>query len=112
MINAVPLFEITDWNKRERCLKCDSVLILQHDGSTHTCDIAHHHETVDQAIKKLHQHLNYALNNYHRRVRLIVGGGRIKDEVEGLLHFYQQQQYIVSYAMGSKNAGEINVIIR
>ena len=112
MGKTIPVFEITDWNKNDRCLKCDSVLILQHDGSTHTCDIAHGKETVDQAMAKLNQHLNQAINNYTRRLRLIVGGGLIKEEVQGLLYFYQQQQYIVSYSLDSRNAGVINVIIR
>jgi len=112
MMNSIPVFDITDWNINERCLKCDAVLILQSDGSTHTCDIAHGNETVDQALAKLHQHLNFAINNYTRRVRLIVGGGLIKEEVQGLLYFYQQQGYIVSYAVDSRNAGTINVNIR
>jgi hypothetical protein len=36
----------------------------------------------------------------------------IKEEVLGLLYFYQQQGYIVSYAVDSRNAGTINIIIR
>ena len=112
MINSIPVFDITDWNKKDRCLKCDDALILQSDGSTHTCDIAHGNETVDQAMSKLHLHLNHAINNYTHRVRLIVGGGLIKEEVLGLLYFYQQQGYIVSYAVDSRNAGTINVNIR
>jgi hypothetical protein len=50
MINSIPVFDITDWNKHDRCLKCDAVLILQHNGSTHNCDIAHGRETVDKAM--------------------------------------------------------------
>ena len=112
MMNSIPVFDITDWNESDRCLKCDAVLIRQSDGSTHTCDIAHNHETVDQALAKLHQQLNFAINNYTQRLRLIVGGGRINEEVQGLLYFYQQQGYIVSYAVDSRNAGTINIIIR
>jgi len=112
MMNSIPAFDITDWNRNDRCLKCDDVLILQHDGSTHTCDIAHNHEKVDQAMSKLHRHLNDAINSYTRRVRFIVGGGRIRDEVLGLLTFYQQQGYIVSYSVEGNNAGAVSVIVR
>jgi len=112
MMNSIPVFDITDWNRDDRCLKCDAVLILQHDGSTQHVDIAHGGETVDKAVEKLHQHLNAAINTNTRRVRVIVGGGLIKEEVQGLLYFYQQQRYIASYAVESNNAGVISVLIR
>ncbi|MDG2176420.1 MAG: hypothetical protein P8M72_09880 [Gammaproteobacteria bacterium] len=112
MFNSIPVFDITDWNKEDQCLKCESVLILQHDGSTQMVDIAHGRETVDKAMSKLHQHLNDAINNYTQRLRLIVGGGLIKDEVLGLLYYYQEQRYIVSYSVESNNTGAISVILR
>ena len=60
------------------CPKCDEQLETQTDGSGLTVDIAHHGETIREALEKME-----TLVDQHRRapthyLRLIVGGDRIR----------------------------------
>ena len=94
------------------CPKCDDALFLQSDGSTLTRDIAHQGETLDRAVEKLDVTLQSAWAGYARAVRLIVGGGRIRDEILGQLRHYQDRGYIRDFATDSRNPGAITVVLR
>lgn len=95
-----------------RCIKCDANLYMQSDGSCLTGDIAHQQETVSKALQKLDAILVAAWSGYYRSVRLIVGGGRIREEVLGQLHHYQQLDRLQAYREESPNRGAILVTLR
>src|SRR5690554_3654867 len=69
------------------CPKCDGRLFRQSDGSVLTRDIAHGGETVVEALAKLDDSLEQAWRGYCRALRVIVGGGLIREEVLGQLHY-------------------------
>lgn len=103
---------LEDLPPRLQCLKCDSDLFAQSDGSCLTRDIAHGHETVPQALRKLDMALLEAWRSTARDLRLIVGGGVIRREVLGQLHYYQGSGYLAGYAEESPNHGAVLVKIR
>lgn len=94
------------------CPKCDSELLAQDDGSTLTEDIAHQGETVAQALAKLERVLDAALAGYCRDVRLVVGGGSIRDEVIGHLRFLEAEGLIRSFREEGRNRGAVVVRVR
>lgn len=94
------------------CLKCDDDLLLQSDGSVITRDIAHQHETLHQAVVKMDDMLQQAWEGYARGVRLIVGGGRIREEILSQCQYYLDQGYITSYTVERPNTGAILVYLR
>lgn len=94
------------------CQKCDSNLYVQSDGSILTCDIAHQHETVSKALQKLEAALVDAWQSNCQQLRLIVGGGVIRRDVLGQLHYYQGNGYLLSYTEESPNRGAVLVRIR
>jgi hypothetical protein len=94
------------------CLKCDDDLLSQSDGSIITRDIAHHHETLEQALDKMDDVLQQAWAGYARGIRLIVGGGRIREAVLSQCRYYHDQDYIESYAVEGANQGAILVYLR
>lgn len=94
------------------CIKCDSALYRQSDGSTLTVDIAHHQETVAQALEKMDHALNAAWQGYERGVRLVVGGGAIRDAVLGELMFQRQAGRILGFRQESPNRGAVLVTLR
>jgi len=94
------------------CPKCDASLYLQGDGSCLTRDIAHQHETVARALDKLDETLLNAWQGYGSTLRLIVGGGLIREQVLGQLHFCRQQGRILGYREESPNKGAILVTLR
>jgi len=97
---------------RIHCSKCDASLYLQHDGSCLTRDIAHQHETVIKALAKLDQLLTDGWRGYWQSLRIIVGGGLIREQVLGQLHYYQGQGLLRSYREESPNRGAIVVQLR
>lgn len=97
---------------QQACLKCDSDLYAQHDGSCLTRDIAHQHETIERALQKLEATIIAAWEGQYRTMRLIVGGGVIRSAVLGQLQHYQQQGLLRSCAEESPNRGAILVQIR
>jgi hypothetical protein len=103
---------LEDLPPRLQCLKCDSELFAQSDGSCLTRDIAHGHETVPQALRKLDTALLEAWRSSARDLRLIVGGGVIRREVLGQLHYYRSCGYLLDYAEESPNHGAVLVRIR
>ena len=95
-----------------KCLKCDEELLTQSDGSIVTRDIAHQQETLQQALNKMDDVLQQAWEGYERGVRLIVGGGRIREEVLSQCQYYLDQDYIESYSAEPSNYGAILVCLR
>jgi hypothetical protein len=103
---------LEDLPARLQCLKCDSDLFAQSDGSCLTRDIAHRHETVAQALRKLDSALVEAWQSCAGELRLVVGGGVIRRDVLGQLHYYRGCGYLLDYAEESPNHGAILVKIR
>jgi hypothetical protein len=112
MVVAVADFDLEAVPPLLRCVKCDANLYLQSDGSCLTVDIAHQQETVSRALRKLDALLLEAWQGYYRSIRIIVGGGRIRAEVLGQLHHYQQQRRLLAYREESPNRGAIVVTLR
>jgi hypothetical protein len=94
------------------CHKCDQNVYQQHDGSCLTRDIAHNHETIKQALQKLDTILLECWQAYCQSLRLIVGGGVIREHILGQLHYYQQQHRLISFKEESPNRGAIVVRLR
>ena len=94
------------------CPKCDAVLSEQTDGSTLSCDIAHHGERVSDALTKLDDLLEEAKYGVTAQLRLIVGSGLIRDEVNAVLGTYLFRNEILSYEQDGRNTGSIIVRIR
>jgi hypothetical protein len=95
-----------------RCPKCDASLYLQGDGSCLTRDIAHSHETVLKALDKLDATLLSAWQGYCSTVRLIVGGGLIREQVLGQLQHRLGRGQIRAFREESPNKGAILVTLR
>ena len=107
--------EFTEFRDRHvscTCLKCDDELLEQSDGSIITRDIAHQQETVQQALVKMDDVLQQAWEGYARGIRLVVGGGRIREEVLSQCQYYLDQDYIESYSVDHSNYGAILVFLR
>jgi hypothetical protein len=97
---------------RQICIKCDEDIYQQSKGTCLTRDIAHQHETIAKALQKLDEVLVSAWAGYYREFRVIVGGGQIRQQVLGQLHYYQQQHKILSYQEESPNQGALLAVIR
>lgn len=111
MTHSQPPGDIRDRRWEPSCAKCDSPLWSLSDGSTLTGDIAHQHETVAEAQRKFHRLLERAwAESYARSLRLIVGGGTIRDAVLAELHYLRQQGAVLEYK--DENRGVIRVRIR
>lgn len=108
----VPRLNPDDLPPSRICLKCDSDLYSQSDGSVLTRDIAHQQESVKQALAKLGTSLIEAWEGYACSLRLVVGGGLIRREVLGQLAWLQSQGAILDYSEDSPNRGAILVRIR
>ncbi len=94
------------------CRKCDHNVYQQHDGSCLTSDIAHNRETIDKALHKLDALLLEGWQGYYESIRLIVGGGLIREQILGQLHYYQKQHRLLSFKEDSPNRGAILVRLR
>jgi hypothetical protein len=112
METPVVFSEFRDRQMRCLCLKCDDDLLSQSDGSIMTRDIAHHQETLHQASVKMIEVLQQVWEGYARGVRLIVGGGRIREEILSQCEYFLNQGYIKSYSVESSNYGAIVVYLR
>jgi len=110
MLHDIRPLDIRDRASGPECVKCDSPLMEQSDGSTLTMDIAHNHETVPQALSTYEQALDSAWQGYARNVRLVVGGGAIRDAVLGELHFMKQSGTVRD--VSEENRGAVLVRIR
>lgn len=110
MLQPAPSLLISERARQPQCIKCDAPLMDLHDGSTLTLDIAHHHETVAQALDKLDRALARAWQAYARSVRLIVGGGVIRDAVLAELYFMHSKGTVLE--VHEENRGAVLVRIR
>jgi hypothetical protein len=103
--------DIADRHLEPLCVKCDNPLWSQSDGSIVTADIAHQHETVPQALLKFRDSLNRSWQQGHAgHLRLIVGGGLIRDAVLGELYFLRSKGTILDYH--EENRGAVLIRIR
>lgn len=103
--------DIADRAREPVCIKCDSPLFSQSDGSTRTVDIAHHHETVARALDKFEQTLNQVWQQtYAEHLRLIVGGGLIRDAVLAELFFKKSRGTVLGFE--EENRGAVLIKIR
>jgi DNA-directed RNA polymerase subunit RPC12/RpoP len=109
---TAPRFDLDQAPPRLKCPKCDQNLYRQHDGRYLTRDIAHSHETVVRALEKLSDALLDGWRGYYRGVRLIVGGGLIRNEVLGQLRYYEQRGIVRDFREDSPNRGAIVVTLR
>lgn len=94
------------------CLKCDANLYAQHDGSCRTYDIAHSHETVARALRKLDAALLEGWGSHAATLRLVVGGGTIRREILGQLTYYQRLGRLLAFTEDSPNRGAILLRLR
>lgn len=100
-------------NKAENvCPKCDNALDLQHDGSTITVDIAHQGEFVSEALEKMRNEITLARKGVAQSIRLIVGSGKIRDEVMLSLRDLQFRGDIQSFERERNNAGAVLVRLK
>lgn len=99
-------------HEQARCPKCDNLIAAQHDGSTVTIDIAHQGETVRQAIDKLHDSIDATKSGTAQNLRVIVGGGLIRDEVFGMLIALEHSKTIINYRQESPNTGAILIRLK
>lgn len=110
MLNVVNIPDINYKASGLVCAKCDSELMAQGDGTTLTVDIAHHHETVLQALGKFEDALNRVWRSHGSRLRLVVGGGLIREAVLAELYFKRSQGVVLDFS--EENRGAVLVKIR
>ncbi|MEX0740396.1 MAG: hypothetical protein WD071_13720 [Pseudohongiella sp.] len=110
-MNRQPPGEITDRHLEPLCVKCDNPLWSQGDDSTLTADIAHQRETVQEALMKFEVALNRCWQqSYASQLRLIVGGGLIRDAVLGELFFLRSKGTVLDFS--EENRGSILIQVR
>jgi hypothetical protein len=105
-------FALEDAPPRLRCKKCDAELYRQHDGSSLARDIAHHRETTTQALAKLDELLLDGWRGYCRSVRIVVGGGLIREQVLAQLRYYRERGTVREYDEDGRNRGAIVAVLR
>ena len=94
------------------CPKCDNSLSLQHDGSTVTVDIAHQGERVSEALQKMHTEIALARRGVAMQIRLVVGSGRIREEVLLSLRDLEFRGDIIDFEPEAGNAGAVLVRLK
>jgi hypothetical protein len=112
MSTTAARFDLDQAPPKLRCSKCDDELYRQHDGRFLTRDIAHGRETIARAMEKLDELLLEGWRGYSRGVRVVVGGGLIRDEVLGQLRYYRERGIVSSFREDSPNRGAIVVVLR
>ena len=94
------------------CPKCDNALDQQHDGSTITVDIAHGGERVRDALRKMQSEIDLARKGVTMNIRLVVGSGLIRDEVQLALLDLQFRGDIKDFDLDPANAGAVLVKLK
>jgi hypothetical protein len=112
MVAAAARFDLDQAPPRLNCVKCDENLYLQHDGRFLARDIAHGRETVARALEKLDDALLDGWRGYYRGVRIVVGGGLIREEVLRQLSYYRQRGIVRRYREDSPNRGAVVAELR
>ena len=95
-----------------KCLKCDSVISEQTDGSTVWVDIAHNGQTVIDAMRELEYELRVNGEGLSRYLGLIVGNGKIREEVLARLGDLKFRGDIQGFKNTDANPGQIMVQIK
>lgn len=102
---------IIDRCNQQFCIKCDASLWELSDGSTVTVDIAHNRETVAEAVAKLNRALEDVWRrSYAANLRVVMGGGLIRDAVLAELHYRHHSGVVLGYQ--EENRGAVLVRIR
>lgn len=94
------------------CPKCDAELAAQTDGSVLHTDIAHQQETIPMALRKLEQALDEARSGHARAVRVVVGRGLIRDEVQRQLSWLKHSGEVLDFDHDKGNTGAIIIQLR
>lgn len=102
-----PLDEDARW-----CPKCDAEVRAQTDGSQRTVDVAHHQETVAEALDKLRAAIHGHRANRTQTLRVVVGRGLIRGAVAEELEVLRRRRVIVRHAFEPKNPGAILVTLK
>ena len=105
-------FELDAAPPHLECPKCDASLYLQHDGRLLTVDIAHQRETVARALEKLERVLLEGWYGYYRGVRIVVGGGSIREQVHAELSGYRARGIVREVREERFNRGALVAILR
>ena len=98
--------------KTKRCPKCDNRIARQTDGSTVKADIAHHGERVQEAVSKMHAIIDMEKAGLTQYLRLVVGGGAIREAAEYELITLKHRRAIKSYAPDGGNTGAFMVRLK
>lgn len=98
--------------RQRRCPKCDNRLDLQTDGSTITIDIAHHGERVRDALQKMNHAIRDTKGGFAKYLRLVVGTGVIREEVEISLREAEHRRQIVRFDVEGRNPGAFLVQLK
>ncbi len=98
--------------RQQRCPKCDNPLDLQTDGSTVTIDIAHQGERVHEAQQKMQMAIRDSKRGVAKYLRLVVGTGVIREEVEISLREAEHRRQIVRFEVERQNAGAFLVQLK
>ncbi|MDZ7686745.1 MAG: Smr/MutS family protein [Gammaproteobacteria bacterium] len=94
------------------CPKCDADLDRQHDGSTRVVDIAHHGETVEEAMAALRREIDGAHLRPAQFLRLVVGTGLIGEAALAELSFHEGRRNIGGFRQEPGNRGAILVRLK
>jgi hypothetical protein len=105
-------FDLDQAPPRVPCPKCDANVYLQHDGAFLSRDIAHGRETVPRALEKLDALLLEGWRGYAKGVRIIVGGGLIREQVLAQLRYYRERGIVREYREDSPNRGAVVAVLR
>jgi|TARA_B110000116_G_C16635398_1_gene490333 triosephosphate isomerase len=103
---------IVDEPEVRDCPKCDAVLGKQTDGSTQTIDIGHDHETVNDAVEKLRMAVNQHRKGTTQKLRVVVGGGVIREKIVTTLNQMRARGRIKSYQFEKGNSGAYMVRLK
>ncbi len=95
-----------------QCPKCDSDLDAQTNGEIVQIDIAHQGETVPLAMQKFRAALEDATMRRAMGLRVIVGGGLIREEVLSYLRFLEADGRILAFRPAPGNRGAILVTVK
>ena len=94
------------------CPKCDALLSAQTDGSVLHIDVAHQGETVAVALSRLKSALEEASRTPAGALRVVVGGGRIREEVGAYLAYLRHAGEIVACEQERGNRGAFVVTLK
>ncbi|MFT5210122.1 MAG: broad specificity phosphatase PhoE [Flavobacterium sp.] len=94
------------------CPKCDAVISKQSNGQTVTYDIAHQGERVRDALIKLQDLLDALRASPTGNLRVIVGHGLIKEEVNHTLATMLFRKDIIGFSQDGRNTGAFIVRLK